>query len=77
MRANNQFVEIEAQNNKGFQDSETPLTEGKVLSVGDKVEYIKKGYKVLFDKNKAMQQPLGGKTHFFVREETILAYETK
>lgn len=77
LRANGDFVQVEvkASPTKGFAVSGGQLIEGLVMSVGDNVEHLKKGYTVLFDRHKTMVHSIDGVDNFFVKEETILAYE--
>lgn len=77
LKANRQFVEVEVPEIKtGFVASDGNVIEGVVVSVGDEVKYIKKKDRVLFDTNKALQHSVKGKNHYFVKDETILAYES-
>lgn len=77
MQANNQFCQVQIEEKKGFVVADEQLLQGKILSVGQEVVYLKKGDTVLFDKHKALTYPIKGINYWFVREETILAYETK
>lgn len=77
LRANGDFVQVEVKANRetGFAVVSGQLIEGMVMSTGDNVEHIKKGYTVLFDRHKTMVHSIDGVDNFFVKEETILAYE--
>lgn len=77
MKAANSLLEVKIKDNRndGFQVAESQISIGVVLSVGDDVKYIKKGYEVLFDRYKAMSYSVNGTDSWFVKEETILAYE--
>ncbi len=74
MQANHKFVQILVSEAKktGFQAVGSNLLEGKVISVGDKVEQIKKGDTVTFDTNKSLVHAIDGKNYYFTNYETIL-----
>lgn len=79
LKANKNFVEIKLQEAKptgGFVVAEGNVGLGVVVSVGEDITHIKKKDIVLFDQNKALQFPVKGENHYFVKVETILAYES-
>lgn len=77
MKAANNFLQVQLKVLKGtgFEVTDGQLSIGIVVSVGDNTEHIKKGYEVLFDKFKTLVYSINGVDNYFVKEETILAYE--
>lgn len=77
LRANGDFVQVEvkASPTQGFTVSGGQLVEGIVISAGENVRGLKEGWIVLFDRHKSMVHSIDGVDNFFVKEETILAYE--
>lgn len=77
MTAANSWVQIKVEDKKvGFSVDGT-LLEGKVISIGKKVEHIKKGVTVLFPAlhGKVMEHSVDGTKLYFVDESVILATE--
>lgn len=78
MKAAGKFLQIEVKGKKGgFQEADSSVLEGTILSVGGSVEHMKKGYEVLFPAThgKVMEHTIGGKKYYFVDESVILSYE--
>jgi co-chaperonin GroES (HSP10) len=71
LQALTKFVVIKPIETKGMALGGEALLEGEVLSIGSKVEDLKIGDKVVFNKGHAMEYTIDGVNCYFINYETI------